>query len=925
MIDLKQVFLDALSPNTQVRKEAEAALKSFVKRPGFIVDLINFFEDPDPRIQRISSIIFKNFTIAEWAEPEFQSQKEVIMSNIVNLIARANTAIKVDFVNLLVFILDNESIENWSLILKQSIDMLQEQTNASAVNTALTVISCVAKNDKVKYDCEKSEMVIGPIFPYLVGMLRQSSDHGAFETSKILMKMITNLQDPYFTPQYLSDVNLIAEIYKVAAEVINKDDPAQSDLFYNHKKWCVKFFTRILSKHIRNKGGKHLVKEYVLDQQNCIMIYNIIINAIKKEIRNGLEFTREQEGFLSACVAFLNMIVSEKGFNCDFVKADIAFIIFYFIYPFHIFSEEDEYRFESETSEYIKDKYNYYAVDIRGFVCLLFNEIMKRFKKDKPLRESIFIEFMRIMDEYAINPTIENAKRKYGALWLITSSPKFVMIDHDEFINKYIIPDLFSSVDFLCSQACFSLQNLQSKSISDKTINGVFEGVIKNMKSHKDIVRAEAIFAIQFLLDNPSITDRLKSAIPLIIQNILDIQSKTEVEAMNDLLKNITIEFPEEVSSYFPQLVNLFSTTIISNITDLNEDKITLFSSYIDTTVYLLDALDNKPELVYNLYCISADMMYVIFTNQAIDLYPSAIELFSEIVFSLRRIDDSMWNLFTAVMQLPDSHKYDSAIYLVSLIDNFISFGQGRVFEQINPILKFIEIMCKPEDSCFMDEEYQYGCQIIDSLILHHNQEVAEVIPFFVDCLLTFYDEIDRSSTYIVNHLDSLMNCFILNFMMTWSSLSSRNHIGLFFEDLFETRNKFIRVFDKKISILFASILLKSSSPILDVVEVSKFKAFFMRNLETLPDAISKRNLMIERNSNNVEETGEEEVEEDDLFYDLQEDIYFITPIDGVNVFVAIKNSFNELGSFGLKVLNIMNEQEKQLVTQSISNYCQNN
>lgn len=924
MFDLKAIFLNATSPNTQIRTEAESILLGFVKRPGFVVELTTFFKDPDARIKLIASIFFKNFTISEWSEHEFQSQRNIILQNIVVLIASADNAITGNLLQLLTFILTNEDINKWAVIMNPCSALLQDQSNMAGIKAGLRIISCIAENDLIKYDSTAAENIIGPIYPFLVKLLQHLTNHREYESCKIIMKMITNLQDPYVAPEYLRSVNNISEVYTIAANVINIEDNTHDYFLYSFKKWSIKFYTRIFAKFSRNEPEETSLaaKSYVTDQNNCTSIFNIIVNAIKREISTGFEFDNSQDQILSACVAYLNAMVSEKKVNCNYMRTEVLFIIFHFILPLLFFNQEDEYRFESEPHDYIRDKYNYYAVDLRGFVTLFFSGIMKKFRNDKQLKETIFSGFIKTFEEYSANPSLENAKKKYGALLLVTSSSKFILMNHNEFISKYILPDFSSPHKFLCSQACYSLQNFKDENISCEIMNLIFDGVVVNLQSKDNITRAEALFAVQFLLNSEAIYNRLKSIVPVIIQNLIEIQGKNQIEAFNDLLKNITLEFPDEICIYFPQLVDLFSKTIIAGINEINEDNICLYASYIDTIIYLLDALKNKQDLVFNLFCISAEMMYAIFTSQTTDLVSNAIELFSEIVVAFGKVEDSMFNMFKIVMQLSDDQKLESASYMVSLLDNFISFGQDKVLTEINPILNFIKIMCKPEDDCYMEDEYQYGCQVIDSLILNHNNRVCELIPFFIDCIMTHYPEIDQSTCYIIFHLDTLMNCFIINFAHTWSILASRNHIQTFFDDLFAARNKFVRVFDKKLVIIFSCILLKTDEKLLESVEINKFKKFFIANVETLPEAINKRTKMIEKNDNDEDDDDEVENEDDyDEYYDeLRENIYFFSPIDNINVFLILQNALNAIvsGSFGMKVINCMNSKEKNLMSEYI-------
>jgi hypothetical protein len=144
---------------------------------------------------------------------------------------------------------------------------------------------------------------------------------------------------------------------------------------------------------------------------------------------------------------------------------------------------------------------------------------------------------------------------------------------------------------------------------------------------------------------------------------------------------------------------------------------------------------------------------------------------------------------------------------------------------------------------------------------------------------------------------------------------------------LFENRARFVRVHDKKIGILFVGELMKLPESSLEKeVKVENLIGFFISVLSSLPKAIEKRNKMKleeDREESEVESESSEYTENADDVYgdDLEEDIYFETPLDCFDPFGYIYGvlSSSLQGSYGGKMVNFMDESQKNRVSGIIS------
>lgn len=148
------------------------------------------------------------------------------------------------------------------------------------------------------------------------------------------------------------------------------------------------------------------------------------------------------------------------------------------------------------------------------------------------------------------------------------------------------------------------------------------------------------------------------------------------------------------------------------------------------------------------------------------------------------------------------------------------------------------------------------------------------------------------------SHLDVLslqviMNCFANAPGLVLSTLGG--FLPTFFTEVVKKHGKFKRVLDKKVFILFIGQLYDYANGMTllecqSTVKHEDFNNAFVNVLETLPEAITKRNKLKDSEENDVEDDDEEEnicdfdgsdytdeYEDQDYFY---EDIYFETDLD---------------------------------------------
>lgn len=911
MTNLEQLFINCLSPDTKLRKDSELAITNLIKRPNFIFSLSSLFNHKDERIKKMSSVFFKNFTITEWNKVEFANQKAKIITNLIDMLRVSDQSVQLDLSEIIVHYLESERVEDWDVLIKAASLLMQNVEDVSAIRASLLFWCCILKNDKVKYSKELLNTYFQPFGNNLFNALRYSIIRQQYDISKTIAKIYTVLQDQYYSVEFLGDINYFANLYKLMVESFGIECVDQQQMVYKYKKWVVKFFNRTMSRYFKSGDKKTQVGDFFLGEGNFVFLYNIILEILKRETKRETDCEEEKESYLKTCCTFLSILLKDGNQHSEHVKKDISFIVFQFIFPLHLFTEENEEMFNDSPKEYLQHRYGYYTNDLRGYSGILFCDLIKKIKKDKGLFLAIINELINVMNIYKTNPTQENASKKYAALFLISYIAKRLKNSANEFLSEHVIQDLYSRHLFLRSQACFALQFFEGAPVPKEIILPAFDGVINNLKSESVVIKTDSALALSFFVDNQWVQENIKKNVPMIVQILLELQKTNELDALNDLLESIVLTYPEEISLYAPQLTLFLSDIIKNNLGAINEDKTMLYAGFLRTLDSLVITIENKPEIVYNMYCQIAETIYLIFRNRIADLYSETLELLSQFIFGLKRVDDSMWDIFMTIMSIEKEEKYNVSLELGCLLDNYISYGQDRILNYVKLINNCVEAIVQADDNTyFNDEEHIQGCKIIQSLMLNLNTSVTEHIPFFIDICTNHYEEFDRDSASIIYCLEIIMHSFIINFEMTWSKLLRNNHLNTFFEDLYELRNRFNRVMDKKLVLLFTCSLLKSNDTILNNLDGTRIKSILIRNLESLPKAIEKRNALLKEDYDEPEE---------ELYDDLEEDIYYMCPLDKFDAFEFVRNTFNGLGSFGVNVMNSCDAREKALIVEILS------
>ena len=344
-----------------------------------------------------------------------------------------------------------------------------------------------------------------------------------------------------------------------------------------------------------------------------------------------------------------------------------------------------------------------------------------------------------------------------------------------------------------------------------------------------------------FFLSSDMAQPRFKPLIPEIVQVLISLNNRYNLESLSDILESIVNNYPEEISHFAPKLTEALTALVMQHLSDYNDEKVMLVAGYLRTMSGMISSITDASVLA-EMFKFSFNLIVSIFKEEKSDFYQEAIDMMVSYLYNMKFINDSMWHIFRIILQADEKELSSSIDEVTNLIDNYISFGKESILaeEYFALVVRFIESVCLVDQDNFFDDDHNCGCKIMESLLLNNGSLVCEKLELFVGYAIYNKSFFERSSSSWVYSLNVIMHCFVVNPMLTVQILQKKNFYNEFVDSLSENIGTFGRVHDKKTVLLFVGVLC--GQPALDI-DYKKVAKVLVATLKTLPDAINRRNM----------------------------------------------------------------------------------
>lgn len=667
------------------------------------------------------------------------------------------------------------------------------------------------------------------------------------------------------------------------------------NLFFERMKNCEKFRSTIskiydnfaLSPQFKDPNFIQKVVNFSLnfnDKDSATLLLRISVRAIKEDInfepaKNDQKITNfffNLKGFDQFKAEYFTFYVQSENINSEQKQQYFKSLIQTLIIPNLSYKDLD-------PIEDLKLKYSF-SDDTHNACSLLFTEIVKISHEQDAIINFVKSLFLS-----------QDPKDRYIAISLFSNIDQLLQnkSSYKEFIN-YIHKLLTDPEKYVQSQALYALQFIEA-SVFENSISEIFNIVILALSSDDLCLKINASLCLPIFFHLPQTHVKLQQHLGLILNAL--VHNPLHLEQVSETLENVIDTF--DISDFAIDI----SRKMIDAVDLDNIDT----TSYLRIISGLFLVLSDKKDVVLKIYECSLPIIYQIVNYKAYDFFIEAIDIVSNVLYVFKTGDQNISTLVGAFLNSDHKELINCSEEMTYLLDNYISYCNIEHFEQI---FQFITLLCYQKDDYLFEDDFIAGCRIIESLILNGKYRTdRNHLNFFTKIVFDNYSKLENNG--LLYGLEIIANAFNVDYCSGRTEVYNiiKQDINRYIKDMNENRKRFKRVHDKKIGLLFCANLMSTS----ESIDINIFLSFFTHLLFSFDQAESLRNSL--KNKTDVDLEDDTEYDESDEY--LEEDVYFCTPLDNVDIKMVLKNTFSNLKPemLGNRILQAMNTTERQRVS----------
>jgi len=536
---------------------------------------------------------------------------------------------------------------------------------------------------------------------------------------------------------------------------------------------------------------------------------------------------------LSYTLSFLDECVKPKSM-WNHLKPHMDSLISHVLFPILCQSDEDIELFDSDPSEYLHRKLNFYE-EVTAPDVAATNFLVSLTKSRKKQTFTILNFVNGIVNKYESAPDDQKQPReKEGALRMIGTlagvilGKKSPIADQVEyFFVRHVFPEFRSPHGFLRARACFTLGKFEQLEFKDpNNLLIIYRNILESMADSELPVRVEAALALQPLIRHEVIRASMQQNIPQIMQQLLKLANEVDVDALANVMEDFVEEFAAELTPFAVALSEQLRDTYLRIVRELLErhtakDEDETYGDFLDdksitalgvlqTIGTLILTLEATPDVLMHLETILMPVVSITLENKLYDLYNEVFEIIDSCTFSAKAVSPTMWQAFELIHK---TFKAGAELYLEDMLpalDNFVSYGTETLIQ--TPA--YIEALATMVSDIFHDKKVGgmdriCGCKLAEALMLNLRGHIDQYVPGFVKLAMTVIANGDLMvKSYRIHLMEMIINAIYYNPILTLRVLESNGWTNKFFSSWFSNIESFSRVHDKKLSIIAISSLL---------------------------------------------------------------------------------------------------------------------
>lgn len=538
---------------------------------------------------------------------------------------------------------------------------------------------------------------------------------------------------------------------------------------------------------------------------------------------------------LSYTLSFLDECVKPKSM-WNHLKPHLDSLISHVFFPVLCQSDEDLELFDSDPSEYLHRKLNFYE-EVTAPDVAATNFLVSLTKSRKKQTFTILNFVNGIVNTYESSPDNQKIPReKEGALRMIGTLASVILgkrspiADQVEyFFVRHVFPEFRSPHGFLRARACDTLAKFEQLEFKDSgNLLIIYRNILESMADPDLPVRVQAALALQPLIRHDVIRQSMQENIPQIMQQLLKLANEVDVDSLANVMEDFVEEFATELTPFAVALSEQLRDTYLRIVRELLErqdnskdddepygelldDKSITALGVLQTIGTLILTLEATPDVLMHLETIVMPVVSITLENKLYDLYNEIFEIIDSCTFSAKKITPAMWRAFELVHQ---TFKAGAELYLEDMLpalDNFVSYGADTMIQ--TPA--YVEAVVGMVQDIFRDEKVGAvdricGCKLAESVMLNLRGHVNQYVPKFVEIAMAVICSNElKVKSYRVHLLEMVINAIYYNPVLALRQLEAQGWTNKFFSSWFSNIDGFSRVHDKKLSIVAISSLLR--------------------------------------------------------------------------------------------------------------------
>lgn len=537
---------------------------------------------------------------------------------------------------------------------------------------------------------------------------------------------------------------------------------------------------------------------------------------------------------LSYTLSFLDECVKPKSM-WNHLKPHMDSLISHVFFPVLCQSDEDLELFDSDPSEYLHRKLNFYE-EVTAPDVAATNFLVSLTKSRKKQTFTILNFVNGIVNTYESSPDNQKSPReKEGALRMIGTLASVILgkkspiADQVEyFFVRHVFPEFRSPHGFLRARACDTLAKFEQLEFKDSSnLLVIYRNILESMADPELPVRVQAALALQPLIRHDVIRQSMQENIPQIMQQLLKLANEVDVDSLANVMEDFVEEFATELTPFAVALSEQLRDTYLRIIRELLErqdnskdddepygelldDKSITALGVLQTIGTLILTLEATPDVLMHLEAIVMPVVSITLENKLYDLYNEIFEIIDSCTFSAKKITPAMWQAFELVHQ---TFKAGAELYLEDMLpalDNFVSYGADTMIQTpayVEAVVGMVQDIFRDEKVGAMDRIC--GCKLAESVMLNLRGHVNQHVPKFVEIAMAVICSNElKVKAYRVHLLEMVINAIYYNPVLALRQLEAHGWTNKFFSSWFSNIEGFSRVHDKKLSIVAISSLL---------------------------------------------------------------------------------------------------------------------